>query len=165
MRRAASRRVEGAGRTDRPYSGGMRCAFPPYGLARRATAALCRKRPSPLASGRESTWACAILYALGAVNFLFDRSQTPHLRADELCQLFGVAASTGANKAKTVRELLGTYQFDPNWSLPSRLGDNPAVWLLQVNGMVMDIRHAPRELQELAFAKGLIPYVPADRGE
>jgi hypothetical protein len=29
----------------------------------------------------------------------------------------------------------------------------------------MDIRHAPRELQEAAFAKGLIPYIPADRAE
>ena len=27
-------------------------------LARRMTAALCRKRPSPLASGQPRTWAC-----------------------------------------------------------------------------------------------------------
>ena len=35
--------------------------------------------------------------------------------------------------------------------------------MLEVNGFLMDIRNAPRELQEVAFAKGLIPYVPADR--
>ena len=29
----------------------------------------------------------------------------------------------------------------------------------------MDIRQAPREVQEVAFEKGLIPYIPADRGE
>ena len=39
-------------------------------LARQATAALCRKRPSPLLSGRVSSWACGIVYALGFVNFL-----------------------------------------------------------------------------------------------
>jgi hypothetical protein len=38
-------------------------------LARDMTAALCRKRPSPLASGQPRTWACAILYELGRVNF------------------------------------------------------------------------------------------------
>jgi hypothetical protein len=31
-----------------------------------------------------------------------------------------------------------------------------------VDGMVVDIRRMPRELQEAAFAKGLIPYIPAD---
>jgi hypothetical protein len=29
----------------------------------------------------------------------------------------------------------------------------------------MDMRDAPRELQEAAFDKGLIPYIPADRAE
>ena len=35
-------------------------------LARQATAALCRKRPSPLATGNLKTWACGIVYALAA---------------------------------------------------------------------------------------------------
>ena len=46
-------------------------------LARQATAALCRKRPSPLSSGRVKSWACGVVYALGFVNFLFDKSQIP----------------------------------------------------------------------------------------
>ena len=46
-------------------------------LARDMAAALCRKRPSPLASGQPRTWACAILYELGRVNFLSDRSTQP----------------------------------------------------------------------------------------
>src|SRR4051812_41155228 len=43
-------------------------------LARRMTAALCRKRPSPLASGQPRTWACGIVYVLGQINFLTDPS-------------------------------------------------------------------------------------------
>ena len=43
------------------------------------------------------------------------------------------------------------------------MDDNPLVWMLNVNGLMMDIRHAPREAQEIAFQKGLIPYIPADR--
>ena len=39
------------------------------------------------------------------------------------------------------------------------------VWMLQVNGLMVNIRHAPIELQRLAFEKGLIPYVPAERAE
>jgi hypothetical protein len=37
--------------------------------------------------------------------------------------------------------------------------------MLEVNGFLMDIRCAPRELQEVAFKKGLIPYIPANRAE
>jgi len=50
-----------------------------------------------------------------------------------------------------------------NWTLPSRMDDNPLVWMLEVNGLIVDVRHAPREVQEIAFNKGLIPYIPADR--
>ena len=56
-------------------------------LCRRMTAALCRKRPSPLAGGTAQVWACAIVYAAGKVNFLFDKSQKPHLSAADLCRL------------------------------------------------------------------------------
>ena len=53
-------------------------------LARQATAALCRKKPSPLATGNARSWACGIAYALGTVNFLFDKSQTPFMSAADL---------------------------------------------------------------------------------
>lgn len=55
--------------------------------------------------------------------------------------------------------------FSPEWTLPSRLADNPMLWMLQVNGVTIDIRHAPMELQRLAFDKGLIPFIPAERIE
>ncbi len=35
--------------------------------------------------------------------------------------------------------------------------------MLKINGFMMDVRDAPREVQEIAFNKGLIPYIPADR--
>ncbi len=47
-------------------------------LARAALAALARKRSSPLLAGTEESWAAAVIYAIGAANFLFDKSQTPH---------------------------------------------------------------------------------------
>lgn len=55
--------------------------------------------------------------------------------------------------------------FSHEWTLPSRLADNPMVWILQVNGLMMDIRTAPLELQRLAYEKGLIPFIPAEQGE
>jgi Domain of unknown function (DUF6398)/Plasmid pRiA4b ORF-3-like protein len=129
-------------------------------LIRQATAALCRKRPSPLEKGQAKTWACGITHAIGMVNFLFDSSQKPHVSVNELYQWFGISASTGQGKSKLVRDTLDMQQLDPEWCLPSRIDDNPLVWMLSVNGLIMDIRHAPLGAQVEAFRRGLIPYIP-----
>ena len=125
-----------------------------------ALAALCRKRPSPLARGKENIWAAAIVPAVGTVNFLFDSSQTPHCRAPQIWAFFGTAESTSQNKSKEVRGLLGMSHAAFKWLLPSRLDDNPMVWMVQINGFYMDARNLPLELQQEAHARGLIPYVP-----
>jgi hypothetical protein len=129
-------------------------------LIRQATAALCRKRPSPLLKGQAKTWAAGITHGIGMANFLFDSSQTPSISASDLYQWFGIAASTGQAKSKLVRDTLNISQFSPEWSLPSRMDNNPLIWMLSVNGLLMDIRHAPLGAQVEAFRKGLIPYIP-----
>jgi hypothetical protein len=85
-------------------------------IIRYVIAALCRKRPSPLMKGKENSWACGATHAIGMVNFLFDNTQSPHLSASELYKKFGVGQSTGQGKSKLIRDLLGMYQSDPNWS-------------------------------------------------
>ena len=132
-------------------------------LCRNLAAALARKRPSPLARGKPEIWACAIVHALGTVNFLFDKTQTPYLRADELCSLFGVSQSSAANKARQIRDMFDMVQADPRWYRPSHMNDNPMAWLVMVNGFIVDVRVMPREVQEEAYRKGLIPYLPGQR--
>jgi hypothetical protein len=132
-------------------------------LARRMTAALCRKRPSPLASGQPRTWACGIIYVLGQINFLTDPSTQPFMTTADLCARFGVGQSTASAKARVISQALDTSRLHPEWTLPSLLDQNPLVWMAEVNGMLVDLRHMPREVQEIAFQKGMIPYIPADQ--
>jgi Domain of unknown function (DUF6398) len=132
-------------------------------LCRRLAEKLARKRPSPLLSGKPNTWACGIVRTIGWVNFLDDSSGKPHLKLTAIDKAFGVGESTGQGKSKTIRTLLKIRQFDHHWTLPSRMDDSPMIWMLEVNGLFMDIRTCPREAQEIAFEKGLIPYIPADR--
>ena len=132
-------------------------------LARRLAAVLSRKRPSLLLRGKIEAWACGILYALGYVNFLFDPTQKPHLTADQLCRICGVSQATGYNKSKTIRDLLHMIPFDPDWYLKSRLEDNPLVWMIEVNGLAVDVRMMPLEIQQIAFERGLIPYIPSQK--
>jgi hypothetical protein len=132
-------------------------------LCRKLAETLARKRPSPLLHGHASTWASGIVRTIGWVNFLGDPSQKPHLKMTDIDEAFGCSPAGGASKLKAIRDLLRIGRLDPQWTLPSRLERNPLVWMLSVNGFVMDIRLAPREAQVVAFEKGLIPYIPADR--
>src|SRR5574339_107918 len=83
-------------------------------LARKMAATLARKRPSPLVNGRADSWAAGILYTLGQVNFLFDKSQSPHMRADELCKRIGVSQQTAGGRAQKIREMLDIFQMHPD---------------------------------------------------
>ncbi|MDX2097829.1 MAG: plasmid pRiA4b ORF-3 family protein [Leptolyngbyaceae cyanobacterium bins.59] len=132
-------------------------------MIRQAAAALCRKRPSPLEKGQAKTWAAGITHAIGMVNFLFDSSQPLYISAGELYQWFGISASTGQGKSKQVRDTLKMRQFDPNWCLPSLVDRNPLIWMLSVNGLIIDIRSAPLPVQVDAFRKGMIPYIPGHK--
>jgi len=41
---------------------------------------MSRKRGVPFLSGRIEIWAAAVVYALGSINFLFDKSFKPYVR-------------------------------------------------------------------------------------
>jgi len=61
--------------------------------------------------------------------------------------------------------MLKIRQFDHRWTLPSKMEDIPAMWMLEINGFILDVRRCPRDVQRAAFEKGLIPYIPADRSD
>ena len=133
-------------------------------LAQYMAAALCRKRQSPVVSGQVRSWACGIIYALGQVNFLSDKATPPYMTMAEVCAGFGVSPSTGGAKARAISDALKLRPvFDPEWTLPSMMDKNPLVWMAEVNGYLVDLRSMPREVQEIAFEKGMIPYIPDDR--
>ncbi|QEH32578.1 hypothetical protein OJF2_10550 [Aquisphaera giovannonii] len=130
-------------------------------LCRKAAGLLARKRPSPLTRGRPAGWASGIVRSIGWVNFLGDPSQPHHMKMSDIDRGIGVSEATGSAKSMEVRRLLGLRPFDPEWTVPSKTKDNPLAWLVEVDGLPMDLRRAPREIQEEALRLGLIP--PAGR--
>jgi hypothetical protein len=135
-------------------------------LAQEMPAELCLREPSLLKRGRPESLACGIVYTLGKVNFLFDRSQTPHLSSGELCGLFGMSPATGSSKARLILDQLDSFQFDPRWCLPGMLETNPLAWIVEINGVPVDARWLPLEVQEELARLGVIPYAPEpDTGE
>jgi hypothetical protein len=129
-------------------------------LCQKLTAKLARKRPSPLVSGKPNTWACGIVRTIGWVNYLDDKNQKPHMKLTAIDKAFGVGESTGQGKSMLIRKMFKIGSMDPEWTLPSRIDQNPRVWMIQVNGVILDARFLKREIQEEALRKGLIPYIP-----
>ncbi len=129
-------------------------------LSRKMAAVLSRKRPSPLERGRAKSWAAGIVYALGRVNFLSDDSREPYMSLGELCEKIGVSQSTASKMSREIWDRLDLMQLHPEWCLPSMLEENPLAWIVEVNGLPVDVRIMPVEVQEEAYRLGLIPYVP-----
>lgn len=132
-------------------------------LAQYATAMLCRKRPSPLISGRANTWAAGILHALGTNNFLFDKNSRPYISYTNFAEILNLSKSTIRTKSKQIRDLIEIHRFDHHWCLPSQLKHNSQAWMIMFNGFIVDARKLAPEIQEAAYKKGLIPYVYASQ--
>lgn len=131
-------------------------------VCRKMAVGLCQEG-SPVMRGKPASWACGLVYAVGRVNFLTDPSQMPHMKAEEIAQGFGISPATMYAKSSDIWNGLDLMQLDPDFTIASRVDQNPLIWMLKVNGFLTDIRYEPREAQVVAYEQGLIPYIPADR--
>jgi hypothetical protein len=129
----------------------------------RQVAALVCQPETPAVRGKRASWACGIASCVGSINFLTDPAQSPHMRSEEIAQWFGVSAGTMHAKAKIIREGLDLMPLDPAFTVPSLLDQNPFVWMLDIGGLIVDVRDTPPEVQTAAFNAGLIPYIPDQR--
>jgi Domain of unknown function (DUF6398) len=136
-----------------------------YGLiTRRLVARLARKRPSPIVRGDARIWAAGAIYAVGQVNFLFDRTQTPHMTAKQLAQALGVVQATMANKAAIINRALDIGILEPGLSRVAMIEQHPMAWLVELEGgFIVDARTLPPEVQDEAHRRGLIPDLDAPR--
>ncbi|MBX3442958.1 MAG: hypothetical protein KF774_11170 [Planctomyces sp.] len=131
-------------------------------VCRRLAGYVCQNE-LPVLRGKVAGWACGIAYAVGSVNFLTDSSQSPHMAAEEIAKGFGVSPATMYSRYRDISNVLELIPKDPEFTIASQLSRNLLVWLAVVDGIPVDLRTCPREVQALAFERGLIPYIPADR--
>jgi hypothetical protein len=75
----------------------------------------------------------------------------------DVCATFSVGQSTASAKARVISDALQAHRMDPACMLPSLADQNPLVWMAEVNGVLVDLRDMPRELQVMAYEKGMIP--------
>lgn len=116
---------------------------------------MSRKKVVPFLSGRMEIWAAAVVYALGSINFLFDKSFTPYVSTDDLCDYFGTKKSTTGQKAKVIRDMFKLYYYDDEFSTAEMKKNNPFASFASnvfLDGMPIPLSALPPELQEIARA-------------
>lgn len=114
----------------------------------------------PWQRGKAQSWAAGLVHAAGMTNFLHDPASEPYMKLRDIAQHFGVSSTTMENKSREIRDGLNIFPLDPRFCLPERLADSPLVWIRPFNGIMVDFRMLPREVQEEALKADLIPFIP-----
>ena len=111
---------------------------------------MSRKKVVPFLSGKIEIWAAAVVYALGSINFLWDKSSQPYATTDDICQFFGTSKSTTSQKAKAIRDMFKLRYFDNEFSTTEIKKHSPFASNVFLNGIPIPISVLPPELQEVA---------------
>ena len=96
-----------------------------------------RKHEIPFKRGKLEIWASAVIYALGQINFLFDKASEPYTTPDDICNYFNTKKSTVSNKARDIRKMFNMGHFDKEFSLKSMLEIQPTFYIDEKSGMII----------------------------
>ncbi|RCV65501.1 hypothetical protein C5S53_03410 [Methanophagales archaeon] len=100
---------------------------------------MSRKRNVPYLAGRIEIWAAAVIYALGQINFLFDRSFEPYATHDDICDHFGTKKSTTSQKAKFIRDMFKMRYGNDEFLTERNKKDEPFSKSMMINGLIVPI--------------------------
>jgi hypothetical protein len=87
--------------------------------------------------GKPEIWASAIIYAIGSINFLFDKNTEPYVSIDDITNYFGTKKSTITNKGRVIKDDLDIFIFDPDFSREEILENNSFDKYEIVNGFIV----------------------------
>jgi len=108
-----------------------------------------RKREVPFQRGQLEIWAAAVVYAIGSINFLFDKSFEPFMTGEQICDYFGQKVSTVSSKAKIIKDMFKLRYYDPDFSTKKMSDSNPFNNYVMVDGFIQSLDSLPEEFQKM----------------
>lgn len=110
---------------------------------------LGRKRDVPFQRGKLEIWAAAVVYAIGSINFLFDKSFEPYITPDQINDFFGTKKSTVSSKASAIKDMFDLWHFNTEFSTQRITDSNPFNNLVMVDGLIVPMDTLPENLQQM----------------
>ena len=128
-----------------------------FGLCEKLIKKMGRKRDVPFKRGKLEIWASAVIYAIGSINFFFDKSFEPYMSSKQVCEYFGTKLTTVSNKARIIKEMFDLWHFSPEFSTQNMEQNNPFSNMVMVDDMIVPLGSLSEEMQLMvhdARAKG-----------
>lgn len=110
---------------------------------------LGRKRDVPFQRGKPEIWAATVVYTIGSVNFLFDKSFKPCIPPGIIHEHFGTKNTTVTTKATQIRKMLKINHFSQEFSTGHMEESSPFNNIVMVDGMLVPLSSLPEDMQEL----------------
>lgn len=111
---------------------------------------LGRKRNVPFMTGKMEIWAAAVIYTIGNLNFLFDKSFEPYIPSSDIHNYFGTKSSTVGAKSKLIRDMLKLDRvFNNEFATGRMIESNPFNQFVMVDDMILPIESLPEEYQQM----------------
>jgi hypothetical protein len=110
---------------------------------------MARKRNVPFMSGNLEIWAASIIYAIGQINFLFDKDSEPRTTADDICDYFSVKKNTVSNKAREIREMFKMRNWDKEFGTEEMKNRDPFKDMVMLNGLIVPKSALPSEIRKM----------------
>ena len=99
---------------------------------------MARKQIPPFLSGKMEVWAASIIYAIGKVNFLSDKSFKPYASQKDIANYFKVSEDTIGQKAKKIREMFKMTYYNEEF-LTRQMQDNFPKYGMTESGFIITI--------------------------
>ena len=110
---------------------------------------LGRKRDVPFQRGKLEIWAAAVVYAIGSINFLFDKSFEPYMTATDISEYFGTKNSTVSNRAREIKNMFKMNLFSHEFSTQRMTDKNPYNNYVMVDGFIVPLNTLAPKFQEM----------------
>jgi hypothetical protein len=110
-----------------------------------------RKREVPFKRGKLEIWAAAVIYTIGSINFLFDKSFEPYISSKQMNEYFGTKGTTVSNKARIIKDMFDLWYFSPEFSTSAMELNNPFNTMVMVDGLIVPINNLPESMQQIVL--------------
>ena len=108
--------------------------------------------PEVFKRGKEEIWAAAIVWAIGSVNFLDDKSFEPYSSLSDVCNHFNVSKSTVGQKASKIRDWFNMNYFNDKYQREdSQISELLGNLTITENGLIVPVKPFKVENKEIEF--------------
>lgn len=119
-----------------------------FSLCKKVVFKMRNKSKVPFNRGELEIWAAAIIYAIGSINYLFDKASKPYLVSQEINNFFNTKTKTVSNKARAIKNMFDMTIFDDEFSTQQMKENNPFDNMVMVDGLITSLSSLPEELQK-----------------